>query len=250
VASPREGFAPGIAAPSGGDDHRSRHPTVIELDGVRKTYRQGGREVVALDSVTLRIVDGEFLAVMGRSGSGKSTLLHLAGALDLPTQGVVRIDGVATSAMSDDERTLLRRGQLGFVFQFFHLIPTLRVGENVALPLLLAGVSAREAAARADRLLERTGISARREHFPAELSGGEQQRAAIARALVIEPPVVLADEPTGNLDSATARGVLELLRDVAREGRTVVLVTHDPAAAAFGNRVVQLRDGRVDGAAA
>jgi len=222
---------------------------VIELDAVRKTYRQGARDVVALDSVSMSIRDGEFLAVMGRSGSGKSTLLHLAGALDLPSAGSVRIDGVATSAMTDDERTLLRRHRLGFVFQFFHLIPTLRVGENVALPLLLAGIAPREATARAERLLDRTGIAARRDHFPAELSGGEQQRAAIARALVIDPPVVLADEPTGNLDSATARGVLELLREVAHEKRTVVLVTHDPTAAAFGDRIVQLRDGRVDGTA-
>ncbi|HKE02088.1 MAG TPA: ABC transporter ATP-binding protein [Planctomycetota bacterium] len=222
---------------------------MIELDAVRKTYRQGARDVVALDSVSMSIRDGEFLAVMGRSGSGKSTLLHLAGALDLPSAGSVRIDGVATSAMTDDERTLLRRHRLGFVFQFFHLIPTLRVGENVALPLLLAGIAPREATARAERLLDRTGIAARRDHFPAELSGGEQQRAAIARALVIDPPVVLADEPTGNLDSATARGVLELLREVAHEKRTVVLVTHDPTAAAFGDRIVQLRDGRVDGTA-
>jgi putative ABC transport system ATP-binding protein len=223
---------------------------VIEFAEVRKTYPQGGREVRALDGLTLRLEPGALTAVMGPSGSGKSTLLHLAGGLDLPTSGQVSIEGRATAAMSDEELTLLRRSKIGFVFQFFNLIPTLRVVENVSLPLLLAGARQGDVRAKVEALLDRVGLSDRREHFPDELSGGEMQRTAIARALVVEPAFVLADEPTGNLDSATGRGILEILRDVAdREKRTVVMVTHDATAAAFGHRTVHLRDGKLDGRA-
>ncbi len=202
--------------------------------------------MVALDGLTARIEKGEFVAVMGPSGSGKSTLLHLAGGLDLPTSGTVRLEGQATSEMSDDALTHLRRRRIGFVFQFFNLIPTLRVAENVALPLLLDGARQGDARGRVDALLDRVGLAPRREHFPDELSGGEMQRVAVARALVIDPAIVLADEPTGNLDSETGRGILELLRDVAsREGRTIVMVTHDAGAAAFAGRTMRLKDGRV-----
>jgi putative ABC transport system ATP-binding protein len=220
---------------------------LIELDAVKKTYPQGGREVRALDGLSLRLEPGALTAVVGPSGSGKSTLLHLAAGLDLPTSGTVKIDGRATGSMSDDELTRLRRTQIGLVFQFFNLIPTLRVVENVSLPLLLAGARQGEVRPRVQALLERLGLGERGERFPEELSGGEMQRVAVARALVIEPSVLLADEPTGNLDSATGAGVLELLRAVAeRDGRTVVMVTHDEHAAAAAHRTVRLRDGRLD----
>ena len=224
---------------------------MIRFDNVRKVYPQGTREVAALDGLTMEVGKGEFLAVMGPSGSGKSTFLHLSGGLDLPTSGSVSIDGSATSALTDDALTLLRRRRIGFVFQFFNLIPTLRVIENVSLPLLLDGKRQGDARPRAEALLDRLGLGHRKEHFPDELSGGEMQRTAVARALVIDPAIVLADEPTGNLDSATGRGILELLKEVAeKEGRTVVMVTHDPAAAAWGTRTVRLRDGRLDGSGA
>jgi putative ABC transport system ATP-binding protein len=222
---------------------------LIEFADVRKTYPQGGREVRALDGLSLCIEAGALTAVVGPSGSGKSTLLHLAAGLDLPTSGTVRIGGRPTDRMSDDELTLLRRTRIGLVFQFFNLIPTLRVVENVSLPLLLGGARQRDVRPRVMALLESLGLDDRGERFPEELSGGEMQRVAIARALAIEPAVLLADEPTGNLDSATGRGVLEILRRVAeREGRTVVMVTHDEHAAAAGHRTVRLCDGRLDGA--
>ncbi len=224
---------------------------MIEFERVRKAYPQGRRTVVALDDVTLRIEPGEIAVVMGRSGSGKSTLLHLAGALDLPTSGVVRVEGRDVAQLTDDERTLLRRDRIGFVFQYFNLVPTLSVADNVALPCLLAGDRPARVAPRVDALLERIGLRDRASHFPEELSGGEMQRVAIARALVGEPPIVLADEPTGNLDSATAGEILGLLREVgAEKGRTVVIVTHDASAERFGTRTIRLRDGRLDGTAA
>jgi putative ABC transport system ATP-binding protein len=220
---------------------------VIEFRDVRKVYLQGTREVAALDGVTLHIAPGGFTCLMGPSGSGKSTFLHLAGGLDLPTSGDVLIENQATRSWNDDALTLLRRRRLGFVFQFFNLIPSLTVAENVALPLLLEGVSGSDIDSRVTPLLERVGLSGRRDHSPAELSGGEMQRTAIARALVADPAIVLADEPTGNLDRATGRGILEILHGVAkRDGRTVVVVTHDPSAAEFADRVVRLRDGRIE----
>lgn len=220
---------------------------MIEFRDVRKVYLQGTREVAALDGVTLRITPGGFTCLMGPSGSGKSTFLHLAGGLDLPTSGDVLIEGQPTRSWNDDALTLLRRRRLGFVFQFFNLIPSLTVAENVALPLLLEGISAAESDLRVKPLLERVGLSDRRLHAPAGLSGGEMQRTAIARALIADPAIVLADEPTGNLDRATGRGILEILHSVAkRDGRTVVIVTHDPSAAEFADRVVRLRDGRIE----
>jgi putative ABC transport system ATP-binding protein len=220
---------------------------VIVLRDVHKVFRQGDAEVRALAGVSLDIAAGAFVSVMGPSGSGKSTLLHLMGGLDLPTSGEVTVDGSALSRMSDDEVTILRRRKIGFVFQFFNLLPTYTAEENVALPLLLDGVSAREARPRVDAALDAVGLSQRRRHRPEELSGGEMQRVAIARALVIEPRVILADEPTGNLDTRTGEQVLALLQAANRSRRcTVVLVTHDARAAAYAERLITLKDGVVD----
>ncbi len=220
---------------------------MIEFRDVAKVYLQGKREVRALNGLSAAVEKGEFIAVMGPSGSGKSTFLHLAGALDLPTSGTVRVNDVETSAMSDTQRTLLRRRRLGFVFQFFNLIPTLTVHENVGLPLLLEGEKIREVRAKVEGLLERVGLGQRQVHLPEELSGGEMQRVAIARSLVHDPELLLADEPTGNLDSATGTEIMELLRAVASEdGKTVVMVTHDARVAGYAGRTIHLRDGNLD----
>ena len=219
---------------------------MISLRSVEKVYRQGETEVRALSGVTLDIPTGQFVAVVGPSGSGKSTLLHLLGGLDVATAGDVVIEGTALSHMSDDDLTIFRRRRIGFVFQFFNLLPTLSAEENVALPLVLDGQRARVVQPRAAEALERVGLGHRRRHRPDELSGGEMQRVAIARALVIEPALILADEPTGNLDSATGEQILGLLRDAHRvRGATLVLVTHDVHAASYAERRVEIRDGRV-----
>jgi putative ABC transport system ATP-binding protein len=219
---------------------------VIRLDDVTKTYRRGLRAVTALDGVSLEVARGEFVSVMGPSGSGKSTLLHLVGGLDVPTRGRVSVDGHALDAMDDDTLTVFRRRHLGFVFQAFNLLPTLTAAENVALPLLLDGTPSREASDRAGEALDGVGLGHRRAHRPDALSGGEMQRVALARALVIAPLVLLADEPTGNLDSATGARILRDLRSEAwRRGQTVVMVTHDPTAAAVGDRIVTIADGRL-----
>ncbi len=219
---------------------------MIALEGVEKRFRQGEADVTALGGVTLDIATGQFVAIVGASGSGKSTLLHLMGGLDQPTAGEIRIDGTAISRMSDDEITIFRRRKIGFVFQFFNLLPTLSAEENVALPLLLDGRSSREVAPKVTAVLEQVGLAHRRRHRPDELSGGEMQRVAIARALVIDPVLVLADEPTGNLDSRTGEQILALIQDANRSrGATVVMVTHDTKAAAYGNRLVTMRDGGV-----
>ncbi|HEX2386778.1 MAG TPA: ABC transporter ATP-binding protein [Candidatus Binatia bacterium] len=220
---------------------------MIRLIDVRKSYAQGGSEVTALAGVSLDIARGEFAAIMGPSGSGKSTLLHLIGGLDRPSAGDVLVDGKVISQMDDDAVTLFRRENIGFIFQFFNLLPTLTGIENVALPLVLDGRSEREADSRAEALLERVGLAARRDHLPEQLSGGEIQRLAIARALVFDPPILLADEPTGNLDSKTGAAVLETIRQINREaGSTVVMVTHDRDAAARTDRILHLRDGRLE----
>jgi putative ABC transport system ATP-binding protein len=220
---------------------------MLEVRNVTKVYRQGRRWVRALVGVSLHVTRGEFVAVVGRSGSGKSTLLHLLGGLDEPTSGQVLFDGHDLRDFSDRQRALLRRSRIGFVFQLFNLLPTLSAAENVALPLLLAGESAARSRERARVALDRVGLAERAGHFPEELSGGEMQRVAIARALVADPEVVLCDEPTGSLDSATAREVLDLLRGLVEAGRrSFVLVTHDPAAAGRADRVIRLADGRVE----
>jgi putative ABC transport system ATP-binding protein len=219
---------------------------MIELKDVRKVYDRGGTQTVAIDGISLRIDKGEFVSIMGPSGSGKSTMLHLIGALDVPTSGDVSLAGESTAKMGEHALTLFRRQRLGFVFQFFNLLPTMSATENAALPALLNGVPRSDAMGLAARLLERVGLGKRLDHRPEQLSGGEMQRVAIARALVNSPVVLLADEPTGNLDSATGAEVLQMLRQLTGEQQvTLVMVTHDPSAAAVGDRIVRLKDGRV-----
>ena len=218
----------------------------VEAVDLQKTYGEGPMAVRALKGVSVRFPAGEFSAIMGPSGSGKSTFLHTLGALDRPSGGKVVVGGVDLSGLSDKDLTLLRRERMGFVFQSFNLIPTLSAEENALLPVLIAGEKPGKYAQRLEELIDLVGLSERRGHRPDELSGGEQQRVAIARALVRNPDIVLADEPTGNLDTRTGAGVLELLRvSAARYGQTVIMVTHDPRAAAVADRVVFLSDGRV-----
>ncbi len=212
-----------------------------------KVYQHGAHKVQALRGVSLRVDAGEFVSIMGPSGSGKSTLMHLLGGLDTPTSGQVLFRGKDLRRMSDRERSLLRRNRVGFVFQAFNLLATLTAVENVALPLLLGGRPRREARDRAMATLERVHLSPRADHFPDEMSGGEMQRVAVARALVTEPEAVLCDEPTGNLDSATSEGILKLLRQLPqKDRRAVVMVTHDAHAAHYGDRIVQIKDGLIE----
>jgi putative ABC transport system ATP-binding protein len=218
---------------------------LIELSQVSKVYN-GGAGQTALASVSLGIPAGQFAAIMGPSGSGKSTLLNLIAGLDRPTRGEIRVDGVSVGALGETALARYRRRRLGFVFQFFHLLNQLTVFDNVVLPAQLAGVKPREAKARARDLLEQLGIVEKANEYPERLSGGQRQRVAIARALVNRPAVLLADEPTGALDSRSGDQVMELLAGLNRDGQTVVLVTHDaPLAAAYSTRVISLRDGRV-----
>ena len=224
---------------------------VVELIQVSKVYRSDGNEVYAVQEVDLTLGKGTFTAVVGRSGCGKTTLLNLAGAVDLPTSGEVRIEQLSTRELDDRRLSHLRRTRLGFIFQFFNLLPTLTVAENVELPLLLGlpkGVSGPRTGLRGRvvQLLEMVGIQGKDHRFPHQLSGGEMQRVAIARALMNEPKIVIADEPTGNLDSANAEIVLRLLQRIAREmGHTVLMATHSREAAEFASRVVSMRDGRL-----
>ncbi len=216
---------------------------VIEARGLLRVYRQGEEEVHALRGVDLHVVAGEFVAVMGPSGSGKSTLLHLIGGLDRPDAGEVLVEGLALGTLDEEALSLLRRRRIGFVLQFFNLLPTLNAEENVAFPLMLDG--RRNALTAARDALARVGLRDRGRHRPGQLSGGEQQRVAVARAIVTQPAVVLADEPTGSLDSLNGEDVLRLLRDVADADQAVVKITHEPRAAAYAHRVVRLRDGTV-----
>ena len=218
---------------------------VLRTTGLGKRYQMGAVTVDALRGVDFVVPQGEFVAVMGPSGAGKSTLLHLMGGLDTPSDGDVVLDGQRLAHLSDDEITVVRRRQVGFIFQFFNLLPTLSAAENVALPLLIDGKRIQDYAARIDALLEQVGLADRRDHRPDQLSGGEQQRVAIARAFVTAPKIVLADEPTGNLDSNSGTTVLELLRGACKDlDTTVVMVTHDPRAASYADRVVFLKDGQ------
>jgi len=220
---------------------------MIRCIEVRKIYRQGESQIAALDGITLDIPKGAFAVIMGPSGSGKSTLLHLIGGLDRPTSGDLLVDGRLIGQMADDEVTLFRRTKIGLVFQFFNLIPTLTALENVALPLVLDGVAKAEADLRAEALLEKVGLEARKHHLPEEMSGGEIQRIAVARALAFNPPLLLADEPTGNLDSKNGEAVLSLLREINKnDGCTIVMVTHSEEAASYGERRILLKDGRVE----
>ena len=219
---------------------------ILETNDVGKQYQMGEVTVDALDGVDFVVEKGEFVAVMGPSGSGKSTLLHLLGGLDKPTDGEVTLGGRKLSVMSDKEITLIRRRNVGFVFQFYNLLPTLTAEENIALPLLIDGKKLREYQSKIDELLELVGLTDRRKHKPDQLSGGEQQRVAIARAFVNDPDIVLADEPTGNLDSRAGEEIMKLLRRSCDElGQTIVVVTHDPKAASFADRIVFLKDGQI-----
>ena len=221
--------------------------TILETRGLTKTYGQGRQAVDVLRGVDVSVDKGEFVAVMGPSGSGKTTFMQLVGGLDRPTAGSVRLGGELLESFSDAKLSAFRRRKLGFVFQFFHLLPTLSAEENVCLPLLLDGASYAKIAPQAQLLLERVGLGERRHHRPDQLSGGETQRVAIARALIADPVLILADEPTGNLDSKAGTLILELFRDTVKErGQTVIMVTHDPRAAALADRVIRLRDGVVE----
>jgi putative ABC transport system ATP-binding protein len=219
---------------------------ILEARDLVKRYPLGEGTVEALRGVSLTVDQGEFMAIMGSSGSGKSTMLHLLGGLDLPTSGEVVIDGISISALDEEQRTLTRRAKTGFVFQYFNLIPLLSVAENVALPFLIAGDALGRHRQRIEELLGLVGLADKAEHRPDQLSAGEQQRVALARALATGPAILLADEPTGNLDYTTGTEILDLLWDSAdRLGQTIVLVTHDARAAAYADRVLVVRDGEV-----
>ena len=218
---------------------------LIELRDVYKIYQMGTEEVHALDGVSLTIDRGEFVAIVGQSGSGKSTAMNIIGCLDVPTSGTYRLNGVDVSTMKDDEQAEIRNKLLGFIFQQYNLLPKLSVQENVELSLLYAGVGAAERRARALKALRRVGLETKAKNMPNQLSGGQQQRVSIARALAGDPSVILADEPTGALDSRTSREVLSFLQDVYREGNTIVLITHDNSIAVRAQRIIRLQDGRV-----
>lgn len=220
----------------------------IELRDVVRQYQVGGQAVRALGGVSLQFEGGQFVSIVGPSGAGKSTMLHLLGALDSPDSGSIMFDGAEIGHLSDEERSRFRHRRVGFVFQFFNLLPTLSAWENVAVPKLLDGVRLGSVRSDAVRLLERVGLGDRTQHRPAELSGGQMQRVAVARALMMNPSLILADEPTGNLDSATGTSILELLAEVAHEEggrRLVVMVTHNSDAAATTDRVITLQDGHI-----
>ena len=218
---------------------------LVELRNVSKIYRLGDEEIRALDDVTLDIAEGEFISIIGPSGSGKSTLMHILGCLDSPTKGTIRLDGTMIQNASPRELAAIRNRKIGFVFQFFNLLPKLNVVQNVELPMIYSGISGKERRQRALAALEAVDLANRAKHRPSQLSGGQQQRAAIARALVNNPRIIFADEPTGNLDSHTGDAILTLFRKLSQEGRTIVLVTHDPEIASITPRRIEIRDGRL-----
>ena len=219
---------------------------VIEMEALSKIYRSGALSVTALDAISLSIEQGEYVAIMGPSGSGKSTMMNILGCLDVPSSGRYRLDGVAVDGLSDDELAAVRNRKIGFVFQSFNLLPRYDALENVALPLRYAGVGRAERRARAQAALEQVGLGARMTHLPGELSGGQRQRVAVARALVTHPSLILADEPTGNLDTATSIDIMRLFGAVHAAGNTVVLVTHEDDIARHAHRIIRLRDGRIE----
>lgn len=216
------------------------------MEGVRKLYRSGDNVVKALDGVDLRIREGEYVAIMGPSGSGKSTMMNLLGCLDAPTEGRYLLDGCDVGALDDDRLSDIRNRKIGFVFQSFNLLPRLSALENVALPLLYAGIGKAERMRRAAGALRQVGLEERQTHRPDELSGGQCQRVAVARALVTRPALILADEPTGNLDSATTAEVMKLFDDIHRKENTVILVTHEEEVARHAGRIIRLRDGKIE----
>src|SRR6059036_1646821 len=218
---------------------------LVELRNVSKIYHLGGEEIRALDDVSLDILEGEFISIIGPSGSGKSTLMHILGCLDSPTKGSIKLDGTMIQDASTAQLARIRNQKIGFVFQFFNLLPKLNVLQNVELPMIYSGISAAERRERAMEALQMVDLQNRAKHRPMQLSGGQQQRAAIARALVNNPKIVFADEPTGNLDSHTGEAILTLFRKLSQEGRTIALVTHDPEIAASTPRRIEIRDGRI-----
>jgi putative ABC transport system ATP-binding protein len=218
---------------------------LVELRNVSKIYHLGGEEIRALDDVTLDIEMGEFISIIGPSGSGKSTLMHILGCLDSPTKGTLKLDGTSIEDATPAQLARIRNQKIGFVFQFFNLLPKLNVLQNVELPMVYSGISLRERKERAMRALEMVSLENRSKHRPMQLSGGQQQRVAIARALVNSPKIVFADEPTGNLDSHTGEAILSLFRKLSQEGRTIALVTHDPEIAAVTPRRIEIRDGKI-----
>jgi putative ABC transport system ATP-binding protein len=219
--------------------------SLVELRNVSKLYHLGGEEIRALDDVTLDIEGGEFISIIGPSGSGKSTLMHILGCLDTPTKGTIKLDGTMIQDAKPKQLAAIRNQKIGFVFQFFNLLPKLNVIQNVELPMIYSGISSRERRDRAVSALRLVDLENRGKHRPMQLSGGQQQRVAIARALVNSPKILFADEPTGNLDSHTGEAILELFRKLSQEGRTIALVTHDPGIAAVTPRRIEIRDGKI-----
>jgi len=219
--------------------------SLVELRNVSKIYHLGGEEIRALDDVSLDINAGEFISIIGPSGSGKSTLMHILGCLDTPTRGQLKLDGTEIQNATKRDLARIRNAKIGFVFQFFNLLPKLNVLQNVELPMIYSGVSSRERSRRAMEALKLVGLENRSKHRPMQLSGGQQQRVAIARALVNDPKIIFADEPTGNLDSHTGEAILTLFRKLSEEGRTIALVTHDPEIAAVTPRRIEIRDGKI-----
>lgn len=219
---------------------------LIEIQDMHKIYNPGENEVRALDGVSLQIEKGEFVAIIGQSGSGKSTLMNMLGCLDTPTSGTYILNGCDVSGMSDDELSDIRNQEIGFIFQGFNLIAALTAVENVELPLIYRGVGKRERQELSVKALSKVGLGHRLDHRPSEMSGGQQQRVAIARAIAQAPPVILADEPTGNLDSGSSKEILEILKELHEDGRTVILITHDNEIAAQAKRVIKIKDGKIE----
>lgn len=219
--------------------------TLIDIRNIYKIYNPGENEVRALDGINLSIGHGEFVAIIGQSGSGKSTLMNMLGCLDVPTAGQYLLNGADVSRLKDDELSDIRNKEIGFIFQGFNLIPNLTAVENVELPLIYRGIGKQERRELAVQALEMVGLSKRLNHKPAEMSGGQQQRVAIARAIAAKPPVILADEPTGNLDTHSSKEIMEILKELHKSGRTVILITHDNEIAAEAKRLIRIRDGKI-----